>query len=136
MRAHTSGRVTSFVTMSEMQCAGVRSYILQGTMLAMQCVPSSRKTYPCQNKHNTTHATRNSIICTQQYNSENNRIYAITPTPHVQVEQPHVSMQWISGNYYPKQKVSESGLFLNSIKQKGHLWIYNLLRSKIFTEDS
>jgi hypothetical protein len=33
MRAHTSGRVTSFVTMRE-----------------MQCVPSSRKTYPCQNK--------------------------------------------------------------------------------------
>jgi hypothetical protein len=26
MRAHTSGRVTSFVTMREMQCAGVRSY--------------------------------------------------------------------------------------------------------------
>jgi hypothetical protein len=45
MRAHTSGRVTSFVT----ECAGVRCYILQGTMWAMQCVPSSRKTYPCQN---------------------------------------------------------------------------------------
>jgi hypothetical protein len=29
MRAHTSGRVTSFVTMREMQCVGVRSYILQ-----------------------------------------------------------------------------------------------------------
>jgi hypothetical protein len=51
MRAHTSGRVTSFVTMREMQCAGVRSYILQGTMWAMQCVPPSRKTYPCQNDY-------------------------------------------------------------------------------------
>jgi hypothetical protein len=28
MRAHTSGRVTSFVTMREVQCAGVSSYIL------------------------------------------------------------------------------------------------------------
>jgi hypothetical protein len=37
--------------MSEMQCAGVRPYDLQSTMCAMsemQCVPSSRKTYPCQ----------------------------------------------------------------------------------------
>jgi hypothetical protein len=50
MRAHTSDRVTSFVTMIEMQCAGVRSYILQGTKWAMQFVPSSRKTYPCQNE--------------------------------------------------------------------------------------
>jgi hypothetical protein len=48
MRAHTSGRVTSFLTMKEMQCAGVSSYILQATMWAMQCVLSSRKTYPCQ----------------------------------------------------------------------------------------
>jgi hypothetical protein len=48
MRAHTRGSVTSFVTMREMQGAGVRSYILQGTMWAMQCIPSSRKTYPCQ----------------------------------------------------------------------------------------
>jgi hypothetical protein len=31
MRAHTSSRVTSFVTMSEMQCAGIRSYILHLT---------------------------------------------------------------------------------------------------------
>jgi hypothetical protein len=31
MRAHTSGRVTSFVTMREIQCAGVRSYILHLT---------------------------------------------------------------------------------------------------------
>jgi hypothetical protein len=31
-----------------MQCAGVRSYNLQSTMWAMQCLPSSRKTYPCQ----------------------------------------------------------------------------------------
>jgi hypothetical protein len=51
MRAHNSGRVKSFVTMREMQCAGVRSYILQGTMSAMQCVPSSRKTYPCQTEN-------------------------------------------------------------------------------------
>jgi hypothetical protein len=29
MRAHSSGRVTSVVTVREMQCAGVRSYILQ-----------------------------------------------------------------------------------------------------------
>jgi hypothetical protein len=50
MRAHTSGRVTSFVTMREMQCAGVRSYNLQSTMWAMQCVPSSRKTYLCQKR--------------------------------------------------------------------------------------
>jgi hypothetical protein len=48
MRAHTSGCLTSFMTMREMQCAGVRFYNLQGTMWAMQCVPSSRKTYPCQ----------------------------------------------------------------------------------------
>jgi hypothetical protein len=47
MRAHSSGRVTSFMTMREMQCAGVRSYILQW---AMPCVPSSRKTYPCQKR--------------------------------------------------------------------------------------
>jgi hypothetical protein len=44
MRAHSSGRVTSFVTTREMKCAGVRSYILQGTTWAMQCVPPSRKT--------------------------------------------------------------------------------------------
>jgi hypothetical protein len=31
MRAHTSGHVTSFVTMREMQCAGVRYYILHLT---------------------------------------------------------------------------------------------------------
>jgi hypothetical protein len=37
MRAHSSGCVTSFVTMREMQCAGVRSYILQ-------LIPTSRKT--------------------------------------------------------------------------------------------
>jgi hypothetical protein len=49
MRAHTSGRMTSFVTMREMQCAGVRSYILQGTMWAIQCVSPSPKTYPCRN---------------------------------------------------------------------------------------
>jgi hypothetical protein len=48
MRAHSSGRVTSFMTMREMQCAGVRSNILQGTMGGMQCVQSSSKTYPCQ----------------------------------------------------------------------------------------
>jgi hypothetical protein len=48
MRTHSSGRVKSFVIMREMQCAGVRFYILQGTMWAMQCIPSSRKTYPCQ----------------------------------------------------------------------------------------
>jgi hypothetical protein len=48
MRAHTSGHVTLFVTMREMECAGVRSYLLQGTMWAMQWVPSSRKTYSCQ----------------------------------------------------------------------------------------
>jgi hypothetical protein len=39
--------------MSEMQCAGVRPYDLESTMCAMsemQCVPSSRKTYPCQKK--------------------------------------------------------------------------------------
>jgi hypothetical protein len=29
MRAHSSGRVTSLVSVREMQCAGVRSYILQ-----------------------------------------------------------------------------------------------------------
>ena len=33
-------------------------------------------------------------------------------------------MQCISGNYYPRQKVSQSDLFLNSIKLKSHLWIY------------
>jgi hypothetical protein len=31
MRAHTSGRVTSFVTVREMECVGVRSYILHLT---------------------------------------------------------------------------------------------------------
>jgi hypothetical protein len=39
--------------MSEMQCAGVRRN-LQSAMCAMskmQCVPSSRKTYPCQYNH-------------------------------------------------------------------------------------
>jgi hypothetical protein len=30
MRAHSSGRVTSFVTEREIECSGVRSYILQG----------------------------------------------------------------------------------------------------------
>jgi hypothetical protein len=39
--------------MSEMQCAGVRRDLQCAMcgMSKMQCVPSSRKTYPCQNKH-------------------------------------------------------------------------------------
>jgi hypothetical protein len=36
-------------TMSEMQCAGVRRDS-QSAMSKMQCVPFSRKIYPCQNK--------------------------------------------------------------------------------------
>jgi hypothetical protein len=35
MCGHTSGRVTSFVTMREMECAGVRSYIL--TSYRLRC---------------------------------------------------------------------------------------------------
>jgi hypothetical protein len=36
--------------MSEMQCAGVRRDLQSAmcAMIKMQCVPSSRKTYPCQ----------------------------------------------------------------------------------------
>jgi hypothetical protein len=85
------------------------------------CVKLNVESY--KNKRSNTHALRKSVICTLQYNSENNRLYAITST--TPVDQPQVFMQWISGNYYPRQKVSES--FLNSIKRKGHLWIYNLL---------